>query len=129
MRRREFIAFLGSAIVWPLAARGQDRGHIPKIGVLWHAANAEEEAPFFGSLIEGFRNLGYREGHIVLEHRFPDEKPELFTSMAAELVSLNPDVLVAVGAAAPYVVKSTTSIPIVFMYVPDPLGSKLVQSI
>jgi len=118
MRRREFIAFLGAAIVWPLAARGQDRGHIPKIGVLWHAANAEEEAPFFGSLIEGFRNLGYREGHIVLEHRFPDE-----------LVSLNPDVLVAVGAAAPYVVKSTTSIPIVFMYVPDPLGSKLVQSI
>src|SRR6516164_5490069 len=129
MRRREFIAFLGAAIVWPLAARGQDRGHIPKIGVLWHAANAEEEAPFFGSLIEGFRNLGYREGHIVLEHRFPDEKPELFTSMAAELISLNPDVLVAVGAAAPYVVKSTTSIPIVFMYVPDPLGSKLVQSI
>src|SRR4029077_11444749 len=66
---------------------------------------------------------------IVLEHRFPNEKPELFTSMAAELASLNPDVLVAVGAAAPYVAKSTANIPIVFMYVSDPVGIKLVQSI
>jgi len=59
----------------------------------------------------------------------PTEKPELFTSMAAELAAMNPDAIIAVGSAAPYAVKATTSIPVVFMYVPDPLGSKLVQSI
>src|SRR5262249_50993555 len=129
MRRREFIKLLGGAVAtWP---RGvvQAEQRVPKIGVLWHAANAEEEAPFFGSLIEGFRNLGYGDGRIELEHRFPNEKPELFTSMAADLVSLHPDAIVAVGGAAPYAVRATKTIPIVFMYVPDPLGSKLAESI
>ena len=129
MRRREFITLLGAAVAWPLAARAQGQNRIPKIGILWHAASAEEEAPFFGELIQGFRNLGYVEGGIVLEHRFPNELPELFTSMAAELVSLKVDVLVAVGGAAPYAKKATTTIPIVFMYVPDPIGSNLVQSV
>ena len=47
---------------------------LPKIEVLLrHAANPGEEAPYFTSLIEGFRSLGYGEGHIVLEHRFPAE--------------------------------------------------------
>src|SRR5262247_2764589 len=103
MRRRDFIKVIaGSAATWPLAARAQGQRRIPKIGVLWHAASAEEEAPFFGDLVQGFRSLGYGEGRIVLEHRYPDEKPELFTSMAAELASLKCDVLVGVGAAAPY---------------------------
>jgi putative tryptophan/tyrosine transport system substrate-binding protein len=129
MRRREFIAGVGTAAVWPVVARAQKQNRIPKVGVLWHAANADEEAPYFGSLIEGFRGLGYGDDRIALEHRFPNEKPELFASMAAELVSLKPDVLVAVGGAAPYAKKATATIPIVFMYVPDPIGSSLVESI
>jgi putative tryptophan/tyrosine transport system substrate-binding protein len=129
IRRRQFISVLGGAAAWPLAARAQGQNHIPKVGILWHAESAEEEAPYFGSLIEGFRDLGYVEGRIVLEHRFPDEKPALFKSMAGELVSSKPDVLVAVGGAAPYAAQATTTIPIVFMYVPDPLGSHLVESI
>jgi putative tryptophan/tyrosine transport system substrate-binding protein len=116
-------------VCWPLAAPAQERSHIPKVGVLWHAGSAEAEAPYFGSLIEGFRDLGYGEGRIVLEHRFPDEKPALFKSMAADLASTKPDVLVAVGGAAPYAEQATATIPIVFMYVPDPLGSHLVESI
>jgi putative tryptophan/tyrosine transport system substrate-binding protein len=129
MRRRAFIALIGGAAGWPLAARAQRQNRVPKIGVLWHAASAEEETPFFGELIQGFRSVGYDDDRIVLEHRFPNEEPDLFTSMAAELVSLKVDVLVAVGGAAPYAKKATTSIPIVFMYVPDPIGSNLVQSI
>ena len=127
--RRSFIGGALSAVSLPFPATAQQTGKIPRIGVLWHAASAEEEAPFFGSLIEGFRNLGYVEGRIALEHRFPNEMPELFASMAAELVSSKPDVLVGVGGAAPYLVKATSTIPIVFMYVPDPVGSKLVESI
>src|SRR5258707_13540748 len=78
MKRRDFITLLGgAAAAWPLAARAQQQGRIPKIGVLWHAANAEEEGPLFTGLVEGFRKLGYVEGrNITLEHRFPNEMPE-----------------------------------------------------
>ena len=49
--------------------------------VLWHAGSAEQEAPYFGSLLEGFKNLGYVDGlNIKFEHRFPNEIPERFKS-------------------------------------------------
>src|SRR4051812_12441253 len=129
--RRKFILALGtSALAAPLNAFSQNTGkRTPRVGILWHAGNAAEEAPYFGALIEGFRQMGYPEGRISLEHRFADENPELFKSMAAELVSSKPDVLVGVGGAAPYLIKATTTIPIVFMYVPDPVGSGLVASV
>src|SRR5215510_15678930 len=78
--RRGFMALLASATAaWPLAAHAQQRSGISKVGVLWHAANAEEEGPLFKGLLEGFRTLGYVEGrNISLEHRFPNEVPERF---------------------------------------------------
>jgi len=116
MRRREFITLLGStAAMWPRLARAQRQGRIPKVGVLWHAANIDEETPYYQSLVEGFGNLGYVDGqNITLEHRFPNEVPELFGTMAAELVKC--DVLVGAGAAAPHLKKATKTIPIVFMF-------------
>jgi len=96
MRRRDIFGFAATVAAWPLVARASDPSRVPKIGVLWHAANSVEEAPYFTSLIEGFRSLGYGEGRITLEHRFPAEKPELFTSMAAELAAMNPDAIIAV---------------------------------
>jgi putative tryptophan/tyrosine transport system substrate-binding protein len=130
MRRRQFITLVGGAAAWPLAARAQGQSRIPKIGVLWHAANIEEETPYYQSLIEGFRNLGYLEGqNIALEHRFPNEVPEIFARMAGELVSLKCDVLVGAGTAGGHLKNATKTIPIVFIYVPDPVGIKLVESI
>jgi putative ABC transport system substrate-binding protein len=129
MRRRDLIKLIGAAAAWPAMARAQGRNRIPRIAVLWHADSAEGEAPYFGSLMQGFESLGYTAGKAAFEHRFPDEKPELFKSMAAELVAREPDVLVAVGGAAPYAKMATANIPIVFMYVPDPLGARLVESI
>ncbi len=129
MRRRDLINLIGGAAAWPVVARAQSRNRVPRIAVLWHAASADGEAPYFGSLIEGFEGLGYTKGKIEFEHRFPNEKPELFQSMAAELVALEPDVLVAVGGAAPYAKRATATLPIVFMYVPDPIGANLVESI
>jgi len=130
MRRRDFLnSIAGTAIAWPIGAYAQQARRVPRIGVLWHAGSAEEEDPYFGSLVEGFRNLGYGEDRILLEHRFPNERPELFASMAAELVSSKPDAVIAVGGAAPYAKKATATIPIVFMYVPDPVGGKLVENI
>jgi putative ABC transport system substrate-binding protein len=130
MRRREFMTLLGGAAAWPLAARAQQAGKIPTVGYLWHAGSPQEEVPYFGALQEGFARLGYVDGrNIRLEHRFPNEIPERFKSMAAELVSLNVDVLMGGAIASSYLRDATTKIPIVFMFVPDPVGMKLVQSI
>ena len=130
--RREFITLIGgAAVAWPLVVRAQQRGKIPRIGVLWHAASSEEEGPYFKGLIEGLRNLGYFDGlNIILEHRFPNETPDRFRSMAAELVSLKVDALIGVGSqTAPYVKTATTTIPIIFVFSPDPVGTKLVASL
>ena len=80
MSRREFIALLGgAAATWSIAAHAQQTRRIPRIGVLWHAGSAEEEGPYFKGLIEGLTNLGYVDGrNIILEHRFPNETPDLF---------------------------------------------------
>jgi putative tryptophan/tyrosine transport system substrate-binding protein len=71
-----------------------------------------------------------RGKNLKLENRFPNEEPERFRSMAAELVSLKPNVLLAAGASAAMTAKNaTTTIPIVFIVVPDPIASKLVDSL
>ena len=132
MQRREFITLLGgAAAAWPLSAHAQKAaGKIPRIGVLWHAGSAEEEGRYFKGFIEGLRDLGYIAGqNIILEHRFPNEMPDRFRNMAAELVSMNVDVLVSVGSQTAFYAKdATTTIPIVFIFVPDPIGSKFVSS-
>ena len=131
VRRRDVFSFIGALVVLPRIARAQQpTGKIPRVGYLWHAGSAKEEHPYFEALLEGFAKLGYVDGrNIQLEHRFPNETPERFKSMAAELVSLNVDVLMGGAVASTYLRDATTNIPVVFMFVPDPVGMKLVQSI
>jgi putative ABC transport system substrate-binding protein len=89
MRRRKFLGMLSGAAAWPLVARAQQKSNVPKVGVLWHAGSAEQEGPNFKALIEGLEALGYVDGkNIRLEHRFANEIPEQFKSMAAELVAI-----------------------------------------
>jgi len=130
--RRTFLICTGTVLLAaPLAADAQEAGRIPRVGVLWHAGSADEEGAYYTGLLEGFRDLGYVDGrNIILEHRFPNEMPERFRSMTAELVALKVDVLVTVGTqTAPYARNATTSIPVVFIFVPDPVGSKFVDSL
>ncbi len=132
MRRREFITTLGAAAaVWPFAAEAQQARQKRIIGVLWHAASAEEEAVYLGALREGLTELGYVEDrNIVLENRFPAEQWERFISLAVELVQLKPDILVAVSRPAAIAAqRASATIPIVFSVVPDPVGDKLVESL
>jgi putative ABC transport system substrate-binding protein len=130
LRRRELITLLGSGIAWPLAARARDAAKVPTIGVLWHAGNPEEEQPFFGALQKGFNELGYFEGqNIRLEHRFPNELPDEFRRMIAELAAMNVDVIVSVAPASNWVRDANVTIPHVFVNVPDPVGSKFVESL
>jgi putative ABC transport system substrate-binding protein len=131
MNRRKFIALIGGmAAALPLAVRGQPTKKMPIVGVLWHAGSAEQEGENFTSLIEGFASLGYVDGrNIKIEHRFGNEMPERFSRLAAELVSLNVDVFVVVGNnAAPYAKAATTTIPVIFTLVGDPIGLKLIES-
>jgi putative tryptophan/tyrosine transport system substrate-binding protein len=132
MKRREFFALLGSAIVAiPCTVRSEQTSKVPKIGVLWHAGSAEEERIPLDALLQGFRDLGYVEGrNIIFEHRFPNEQPERFDALAAELVQIKVDVFIAVTQrAARAAQRATKIIPIVFMVVPDPVGSKFVDSL
>src|SRR5262249_2517434 len=80
---------------------------------------------------QGLSDFGYVEGqNITLENRFPAETPERFISLAAELAALNVDILVAITRIAALAAqRATTTIPIVFVAVPDPVGSKLVASL
>ena len=131
MNRRDVFPLICSAIAAsPGLVLAQTR-RIPQIGVLWHAGSAEEEGAYYTGLREGFRDLGYVEGRNVhFEHRFPNEMPERFRSMVAELVALRVDVLITVGTqTAPYARDATTSIPVVFIFVPDPVGSRFVDSL
>jgi len=131
MKRRDFLPLICGAIATlPRLAHAQT-GRIPRIGILWHAGSAEEEGAYYTGLRQGFRDLGYVEGrNIHFDHRFPNEMPERFRSMIAELVALKVDVLMTVGTqTAPYARDATTSIPVVFIFVPDPVGSRFVESL
>ena len=130
MKRRAFIGGL-AATGLPLTAPAQQAGRIPTIGVLWHAASPSEEQPYFDALIQGFKELGYVEGrNIRFEHRFPNEIPERFRQMAAELAALNVATIVTVGnQTAQYAKQATATVPIVFVFVNDPVGAKLVNTL
>ncbi len=114
-----------------VVAQVQKIDNRPTVGVLWHAGSQEEEGKYFVALTEGFRSAGYVDGrNIILEHRYPNEQLERFESCAQELVQLKPDVLVGVTRPAAVALQRTgTSIPIVFLIVPDPVGARLVQSL
>jgi putative ABC transport system substrate-binding protein len=132
MRRREFITFLGVTAAWPVAARAQrSPNKIPFVGVLWHAGSAEEEDVYLSVLRKAFRDLGYIEGkNIQLEHRFPAENPDRFRTLARELVESKVDAIIAVSALGAIELKKLTStVPIVFVVVADPVGLGLVESL
>jgi len=99
--------------------------------VLWHAGSAEEEDVYLSVLVKAFNDLGYVEGkNIRLEHRFPAENPEQFRKLGQELVDAHPAVLMAITSFGAVTLKKlTSSIPIVFVFVPDPLGFGLVNSL
>jgi putative ABC transport system substrate-binding protein len=132
MRRREFIIRVaGLSVVLPSIALAQQSARIAKIGVLWHGGSAEEERVYLDILTKAFNDLGYIEGeNVVFLHRFPGEQLERIRSFAKDLVLSNPDVIIAIVAPGAVALKQITStIPIVFVVVPDPVGSGLVASL
>src|SRR5262245_24419440 len=131
MQRREFITLFGGVTAaWPLVARAQPRGKLYRIGFLGVTSHAE-----YGrhpdALRKGLRQLGYEEGsNIVFEYRWAEGRYDRLPELAAELVNLNIDVLVAHSTPGARAAKQATStIPIVVAAVADPVDVGLVPSI
>jgi len=128
MRRREFIATVGGAAVWPLTANAQQSGKLPTIGFL--GADPSAFGPWTAAFVARLSELGWIDGRTVaIEYRWSEGRNERYAEIAAEFVRLKVDVIVTVGSAVPTVRRATATIPIVFAVAIDPVGSGLVASL
>jgi putative tryptophan/tyrosine transport system substrate-binding protein len=123
--RREFIALLGGAAAWPLAAGAQAKR--PRIGVLV-PANPE---PFWTEFRSGLDEHGYAEGkNIAFEFRSADGKPQRLRGLADDLVRLKVDIIVAsLTPAVTAARQATTDIPIIMAAAADPVATGLISSL
>jgi len=133
MRRREFIGLAGAAAaVWPLRAHAQQRDEVRRIGVIVNVAADDPEAQAsFALFKQTMQQLGWSdERNVKFDFRGAAGDPERMQTLAKELVTLKPDVLLSrstpVTAA---LLKQTSTIPIVFTVVSDPVGDHFVESL
>jgi putative tryptophan/tyrosine transport system substrate-binding protein len=136
VERRDLLAGLLTALAAPLAVEAQPKRKTARIGVLgFSQTTAAMTGPtptnrFVEALLRGLRELGYVYGeHFVTEPRGAEGKAERYPDLAAELVRLQVDVIVAVAAALPALKQATRTIPVVMAGHPDPVGAGFVQSL
>jgi len=130
IRRRDFIALLGGAAAWPLAARGQPE-RMRRIGVLMNLAVDDPESPVrVAAFLQGLQDMGWTDGRNVrIHYRWGAGDAGLFHRYAAELIALAPDIILASGASMYALHQVTRDVPIVFVHVPDPVGGGFVESL
>ena len=133
IRRREFISTLGgAAVAWPLEARSQQSGRMPRIGVLMGYGESDPDSKaMLSAFTQRLRELGWTEGRNVrIDLRWASGNIDQMRLFAKELVDLQPAVILAqttpVTAALQ---RETRTIPIVFVIVVDPIGSGFVASL
>jgi putative tryptophan/tyrosine transport system substrate-binding protein len=132
LRRRDFIAFLGGAAAgWPMTARAQQPSRIWRVGYLAPTALDDINQALFVAFRLRLQELGYVEGrNLILDMRRADGDLARLPGLAAELVSLRPDVIVAGATPATAAArKATSSIPIVMLAAGDPVGTGFVKSL
>jgi len=131
MRRREFITFLGGlAAAWPITGRAQQAAKVARIGYL--STNLASSPYHHEAFRQGLRDLGYVEGrNVVIEYRDAERQVERHPALVAELVALKVDVIVVAGSTltARTAKQATSTLPIIFIAVGDPVGSGLVTSL
>jgi putative ABC transport system substrate-binding protein len=133
MRRREFIGlFSSTAVAWPLAARAQQPERMRRIGVLLGYPEGDLQAQAnVVALRAGLKQLGWTEGHnIQMDFRWAGGDADKARTFAKELVNISPDVIVpSTNQVTAIVQQETHTIPIVFAFVGDPVGSGFVASL
>jgi ABC-type uncharacterized transport system substrate-binding protein len=125
MNRRRFITALGgAAAAWPLAARAQQSGKIPRIGIV-------DDAPMWQAFRQALRELGYVEGsNVAYEYRYSEGAPDRLATVVGELVRRPVDLIATFGTAATQAAKAATAtVPIVMVGVGDPVRAGLVASL
>jgi ABC-type uncharacterized transport system substrate-binding protein len=132
VNRRELITLLsGAAATWPLAARTQQPGKVPRIGVLVALAQSDPEAKaWVAGFLQGLEKRGWSEDHnLQIDRRFAPAGPQA-QALAKELVALHPDVIFAMPTPAVAALqRESHEIPIVFAAVADPIGSGFIASL
>ena len=130
MRRREFIAGIGSAVAWPLATRAQQAA-VPVIGFLSLQSADDEFKNITVPFLQGLKETGYVEGqNVAVQYRYAENQLDRLSVLAAELVRRRVVVIVARGTAEALAAKAaTTTIPIVFGTAGDPVALGLVASL
>ena len=135
MRRREFIAALGGAAAttaWPLAVRSQQAGGMRRIGVLAGVAADDPNGRIrIAALLQGLQQSGWTVGgNLKMEYRWAAGSADDLRKYATELAGLAPDVIFAAGGTSlGALLQATHTVPIVFVVVPDPVGSGFVDSL
>ena len=131
MDRRRFVALVGSALAAPFAGAEPPARHW-RVGFLAQIARpAPIENHFFGALPQGLRELGYVDGkNLAMEWTFGDGRISALPKLAAQLVARNPDIVVTAGTLSAVAMRDATStLPVVFGNVSDPVASGLVKSL
>jgi putative ABC transport system substrate-binding protein len=131
MKRREFITLLGGTAAWPMTVLAQQPAKMKRVGVLVAIADGPEGQSRLRAFQKGLQDLGWLEGQNVLfDVLFAAGEAERSRQYATELISREPDVILANGAAGIVALQQQTkTIPIVFAQVVDPVNSGLVESL
>jgi putative tryptophan/tyrosine transport system substrate-binding protein len=133
MRRREFITILsGAAVVWPLAARGQQTDRVRRIGVLMGYAEGDSETKIrVAAFRQRLEKRGWSEGrNLQIEIRFAAANADEYEPLAKELLATQPEVILAhTTQVAATLQRESHAIPIVFVNVSDPIGSGFVANL
>jgi ABC-type uncharacterized transport system substrate-binding protein len=131
--RREFITLLGgTAATWPLAARAQQPDRVRRVGILMSGAEADPEMQArVAAIRQRLDSHGWLEGrNLRIDLRFAEGHPDRHSPLATALVALQPDAIIAYSTPiAATLRRETSTIPIVFVNVSDPIGSGLVTSL
>jgi putative ABC transport system substrate-binding protein len=129
LRRRAFIAALGGAAAWPVAARAQQGARVRRIGVLMPGdENDSVVKPIFSAFAQALEELGWTDGrNLRIDLRWHGGDDNRIRALARELVGLGPDIIVTYAISATVAVqRETRTIPIVFAGVTDPVAQRVV---
>jgi putative ABC transport system substrate-binding protein len=132
MRRRDFITLLGGAAAWPVAARAQQGERIRRLGVLMDGAATETAyQSYLAAFVQVLRQLGWTDGeNLRIDVRWNAGDPAVARINAAQLIGLMPDVILTVSTTNLTVIRQVTStVPIVFLQVSDPVAQGFVASL